>query len=187
MSKSGHIMFRVERVKLNDGREVGALVPMFATDLRIMRERGYRVGDQLRASLAKPRAIGRHYKAHKLGVLISTNLDRYAGLGSHAAIKRLQADAGVCCDPELIDARPVVDAVIAAAVSLMGERVGAMLRAVLPALEKISVLSPRSIAFDRMDQGEFDEFYRGLCQHLIAVHWPDMTEQQIADMAEMME
>lgn len=184
---SKHVMLRVMRVKLEDGRVVGALVPAHATDQRILRERSITVGSIVRAAITKPRAIGHHRKVHALGALIAANLDRYSGLGSHAAIKRLQADAGVCCDPELIDARPVVDAVIAAAESLMGERVGAMLRAVLPALEKISVLSPRSIAFDRMDQGEFDEFYRGLCQHLIAVHWPDMTEQQIADMAEMME
>lgn len=124
-----HILFRVERVVIEStGEVVGALVPRFATDRRLMRDRGYRMGDDLRAELSKPRHLGQHRKAHLLGGLVVTQLEGFEGLDQHAAIKRLQREAGVCCEVEQIDAAPVVTAILAAAETMLGEVATRMLR-----------------------------------------------------------
>lgn len=183
-----HIMLRVERVIVQStGEVVGALVPRFATDQRLMRERGYRVGNDLRAELTKPRNLSQHRKAHLLGSLVVAQIEGFESLDSHAAIKRLQREAGVCCDVEQIEASPVVDAILAAAERMLGQAAARMLSAVLPDIRTIDVLVPRSLAFDRMDQGEFELFYRGICQHVCASYWPQCTPEQVEDMAELMD
>lgn len=183
-----HVMFKVERVVLEaTGELVGALVPRFATDQRVMRDRGYRVGDSLRADLSKPRNLSQHRKAHLLGSLVVAQISGFDSLDSHAAIKRLQREAGVCCDIEQIEASPVVDAIISAAEGLLGTAAARMLGSVLPDIRTIDVLVPRSLSFDRMEQGEFELFYRGICQHLCDRYWPQCDADQIEGMAELME
>lgn len=183
-----HILFRVERAVVEStGELVGALVPRFATDRRLMRDRGYRMGDDLRAELSKPRHLGQHRKAHLLGGLVVAQLEGFEGLDQHAAIKRLQRESGVCCEVEQIDATPVVTAILAAAETLLGEVATRMLKTVLPEIKQIDVLVPQSLAFDRMEQGEFELFYAGICQHLAERYWPDGDQEQIEQMAELMD
>lgn len=182
-----HIMFRVERATLvRTGEVVGALVPRFATDRRLMRERGYRIGDDLRAEVTKPRILGQHRRAHLLGQLVIAQVEGFERLDSHSAIKRLQREAGVCCDVEQIDAGPVVAAILAAAESILGAVATRMLKAVLPEIKAIDVLVPQSLAFDRMEQGEFELFYAGICAHLCARYWPQCEPEQVEGMAELM-
>lgn len=183
-----HILFRVERAVIEStGEVVGALVPRFATDRRLMRDRGYRMGDDLRAELSKPRHLGQHRKAHLLGGLVVAQLEGFEGLDQHAAIKRLQRESGVCCEVEQIDAAPVVTAILAAAETMLGAAATRMLKAVLPEIKQIDVLVPQSLAFDRMEQGEFEGFYAGICQHLAERYWPDCDQEQIERMAELMD
>lgn len=183
-----HILFRVERAVIEStGELVGALVPRFATDRRLMRDRGYRMGDDLRAELSKPRHLGQHRKAHLLGGLVVAQLEGFEGLDQHAAIKRLQRESGVCCEVEQIDAAPVVTAILAAAETMLGEVATRMLKAVLPEIKQIDVLVPQSLAFDRMEQGEFELFYAGICLHLVERYWPDCDQEQIEQMAELMD
>lgn len=183
-----HILFRVERAVIEStGEVVGALVPRFATDRRLMRDRGYRLGDDLRAELSKPRHLGQHRRAHLLGGLAVAQLEGFEGLDQHAAIKRLQRESGVCCEVEQIDAAPVVTAILAAAETMLGAAAARMLQAVLPEIKQIDVLVPQSLAFDRMEQGEFELFYAGICQHLAERYWPDCDQQQIEQMAELMD
>ncbi|MDH0100098.1 hypothetical protein N7320_02060 [Stutzerimonas stutzeri] len=183
-----HILFRVERAVVEStGELVGALVPRFATDRRLMRDRGYRMGDDLRAELSKPRHLGQHRRAHLLGGLAVAQLEGFEGLDQHAAIKRLQRESGVCCEVEQIDAAPVVTAILAAAETMLGAAATRMLKAVLPEIKQIDVLVPQSLAFDRMEQGEFELFYAGICQHLAERYWPDCDQEQIEQMAELMD
>ena len=182
-----HIMFRVERATLASGEVVGALVPRFATDRRLMRERGYKVGDDLRAELSKPRILGQHRKAHLIGQLCVEQLEGFEREDSHSAIKRLQRESGICCELQTIDASPVVEAILAAAQSLLGAAVTKMLRAVLPEIKTIEVSVPQSLAFDRMEQGQFEQFYRGLCGYVCAEYWPHLTADEVAAMAELMD
>lgn len=180
-----HIYFRLVKARLEGGEIVGAMVPCHATDMRLMRERGYRIGDQLRCEITKPRILGQHRKAHILGQMCIAHIEGFENLGSHDAIKRLQRESGVCCELESIDASPVVEAILSAAQKLLGSPATAMLRAVLPEIKTIDVTVPRSLAFDRMEEGDFQLFYRGICAHLAGTYWPDCTPERIEEMAEL--
>jgi hypothetical protein len=180
-----HIMLRVEKATLLTGEVVGAFVPRFATDRRLIRERGYKFGDDVRAELTKPRVLAQHRRAHLLGGLVVAQVEGFEGLDQHTAIKRLQRESGICCDVEQIDAAPVVTAILAAAESMLGAVATKMLASVLPEIKAIDVLVPQSLAFDRMEQGAFGQFYRGICAHLCARYWPDCTPEQVEQMAEL--
>lgn len=182
-----HIMFRVESATLRSGVRCAVLVARFATDRRLLKERGYRVGDELRAELSKPRILGQHRKTHLIGQLCVEQLEGFERENSHSAIKRLQRESGVCCELQAIDASPVVEAILAAAQTLLGAAVTKMLRAVLPEIKTIEVSVPQSLAFDRMEQGEFEQFYRGLCSYVCAEYWPHLTADEVAAMAELMD
>lgn len=182
-----HIMFRVESATLRNGELCKVLVARFATDRRLLKERGYRVGDELRAELSKPRILGQHRKAHLIGQLCVEQLEGFEREDSHSAIKRLQRESGICCELQAIDASPVVEAILAAAQSLLGAAVTKMLRAVLPEIKTIEVSVPQSLAFDRMEQGQFEQFYRGLCGYICAEYWPHLTADEVAAMAELMD
>ena len=168
------------------GELVGCLVPQDATNQRILRERKYRTNDVLRATLNNPRNGRFHRLVHQLGTVVRQNIDDFQHLDSHAAIKKLQRDSGVCCDVQSIDATPVVSAILAAAESLLGAAAARMLSSVLPEIRTIDVLTPASIAFDCMDESDFRILWDGICGHLVARYWPTLTIDQITAMAELM-
>lgn len=178
-------MFRVESATLRNGELCKVLVARFATDRRLLKERGYRVGDELRAELSKPRILGQHRKAHLIGQLCVEQLEGFEREDSHSAIKRLQRESGVCCDLLPMDASPIVEALLSAAQSLLGDAATRMLRSVLPEIKSIDVPVPQSLAFDRMPQDHFELFYRGICAHLCAEYWKDCQPDQIERMAEL--
>lgn len=136
-----------------------ALVPRFSTDLRLLEDRGIRPGSVLRADLSRPRNLVRWRRAHLLGGLVRESIEGFEQCDSHQAIKKLQLDSGVFCDEERID---------------------------IPGLGILLRRTPRTLAFDEMEEGEFSQFWRGLCSYLAATHWPGLSEEQIAQMAEFM-
>lgn len=46
---------------------------------------------------------------------------------------------------------------------------------------------PESIAFDAMEQGAFEEFWRDLCRLIARDYLPGMSPEQVADIAERLE
>lgn len=168
------------------GEVAGCLVPAEWVDNRLMRERKYRTNDHIRATLTNPRNTKFHRLVHQLGTLVRENIDGFEHLDSHSVIKKLQTDSGVYCDPREISASPIVEAILNAAHSLLGEGATRMLSAVLPEIQTVQILVPRSIAYDCMDEYEFRQFWDGLCKHLITHYWPTLTEEQITEMAELM-
>lgn len=136
-----------------------ALVADSGIDKFLLKERGYREGNKVRAELKQPRDLAKHRRVHRLGQLVAQSLDKFQGMDAHSAIKKLQGDAGVCCTEEFFD---------------------------LGTLGRVSRLIPESLAFDEMPEERFLEFWRGICQHLIANYWHDLDEEQIDDMVQMM-
>ncbi|HEY6612729.1 MAG TPA: hypothetical protein VIZ86_16565 [Pseudomonas sp.] len=169
------------------GEVRAGMFPRFASDRLELRQRGYRIGDEIMGELRKPRILGQHRKAHLLGALAVAQLEGFEALTQHQAIKRLQRESGICCEVEQIDAAPVVTAILAAAESILGQAAARMLGAVLPEIRTIDVLVAQSLAFDRMEQGEFERFYAGICQHLAMAYWPELEPLEIERMAELME
>ena len=83
------IMFRVAK---------GALVPASELAVQALRNRGYKVGDELSCELRQSRNPGFHNLAHALGQMLLDNLDAFEGLDAHKVLKRLQWESGVGCE-----------------------------------------------------------------------------------------
>ncbi len=175
-----------QMVDRDTGEMVGCLVPQSWSDQHILRQRKYRTGDVIRATLNHPRNSKFHRLMHQLGTVVKNNVDAFSHLDSHAVVKQLQREAGVCCDIQRINASPIVGAIMAAAQSILGEAAAKMLAAVLPEIKMIDVLTPQSIAYDCMDESDFRLLWDGICHHLIQCYWPTMTVEKITEMAELM-
>ena len=185
--KDRPVYFVVKKMIDPDTGEVcGCLVPNHAIDQKILRDRKYRTNDVVRATLHHPRNSKFHRLVHQLGTVVRQNIDGFQDLDSHGVIKQLQRESGVCCDLVTINASPVVSAILAAAESLLGSVAARMLGSVLPEIQYIDVLTPQSLSYDCMDESDFRVLWSGICAHLIQRYWPQMTEDQITAMAELM-
>lgn len=154
------IYLSVQRlVNPETGELIGALVPSHPIDQRLLRERKYHVGTELRAELKRPRNPRFNRLVHALGALASDQIDAFSGLDAHAAIKRLQRESGLCCEEMELDLGP---------------------------LGKLAVKVPQSIAFDEMDETQFHELFRGISRHLAMTYWPGLSEDDVAQQAELM-
>lgn len=141
------------------GEEVGALVPRHQIDVRLMRERAYRVGDDLRADLKKPRNARFHRMVHVLGGILADHVEAFTGMDCHSVIKRLQRETGICCEEQDVD---------------------------IPGIGKLVIKVAMSLSFDEMEEGEFYQLWQGICRYVSEKYWPDLSEEQISDMADLM-
>ena len=129
------VHFMVMRVAIvGTGEVVGALVPLHPIDRRSMKERRYFVGKELRADLRESRNVGFWRKVHVLGGWLADNVEAFAGLDMHSAIKRLQERSGIGCESVEYD---------------------------LPGIGKLTRTEARSLNFSDMDEGEFSALWDG--------------------------
>lgn len=185
--KDKPIYFVVRKMRdPKDGKEVGCLVPLDWTNRNLMRERHYRINDHVRATLTMTRNVKFHRLVHGLGRIVTQNVDTFENMTSHAAIKRLQQESGTHCHISHINAEPVVNAILNAAASILGEVAAKMLAPALAEIKTIELQEAESIAFDSLDEAGFRQFWAGICEHLVARYWPTMTVEQISEMAEML-
>lgn len=154
---------------LETGEERLALVAAHPVDRRICKERKYRAGDEVRMDLKKSRNVKFHRLMHAIGQMLVDHVDGFQSLDGHSAIKRVQREAGVCCEEMTVD---------------MGTlRFGDM---EVPIGER-PVMVPESIAFDDMSQERFDELFKGVTDWIVSNYWPDMTPEAVTEMALMIE
>lgn len=121
------------------GEEIGALVPANGIDQRLLRERRFAVGREIRAELKQPRNPAFHRLAHAVGNLLVDNVDKFHGMTGHDALKEVQRESGVCCDVIELD---------------------------LGTLGRVPVKQPRSLAFDEMAEDEFRVFFDGITTYI---------------------
>lgn len=126
------------------GCDVGALIPANEIDARLLRERGFHMGKEIRAELKQSRNPKFHRLAHAVGNLLVDNVEEFRDLSGHDALKRVQTLSGVCCETQLVDMGTIKFGEIEVPVGLVPVKV------------------PRSIAFDEMDSDEFGIFFRGV-------------------------
>lgn len=131
------------------GELIGALVPAHPIDQRLLKERRFNVGREIRAELKQSRNRAFHRLAHVVGNLLVDHVEGFEALTAHDAIKRVQREAGVHCEQVEVDLGP------------MG---------------KALVLQPRSISFDEMDEGEFSELFRGVTDFIDRNYIGGLTE-----------
>lgn len=130
------------------GALVGALVPAHPVDARLMRERKLYAGREVRAELKQPRNPAFHRLAHAVGHLMVDHVDGFESETAHSALKRVQRESGICCEPFEIDLGP---------------------------LGKVQAMQARSLSFDEMDEGEFGEFFAGICDYIDAHYMHGLT------------
>jgi len=145
---------------LETGEERLAWVASHPIDARLMKEHGWHSGAEARAELKRSRNVKFHRLAHAVGNLLVDNVEEFRALNGHDALKQVQQRSGVCCEPIEID---------------------------LGSLGKVQAQFARSIAFDEMDEQEFGEFFRGVCDY-IDLHFSSvMTDEVRAEYLLMVE
>ena len=137
----------------------GALEPVDSYTAARLRDKGYHIGDLISATLTKPRNPKFHRMAFALLNMVVENIEAFAGLDPHTALKRLQIESGVAC-----------------------EEIGMQVKGFGYAMVKY----PDSISFASKDEGEFKEIIRGLSRHIAATYWHGLTPEQIEAMAGVM-
>lgn len=154
------IQFRIQRlVDPDTGVMVWALVPASDIDRTMLRDRGFKPGEILNAEPKKARNPRIHRLVHGLGQLAVEQLPGFQNEDAHSALKRLQEDAEVECD---------------------------VMYHHLPGVGHLKTVRARSMAFDKMDQAEFDRFWSAISDHICQRYWPDATEDTIARMIQVM-
>jgi hypothetical protein len=150
-------MSKRERIYLKVGK--GILEPADPSQASVLRARKYKLGDILLAELTKPRNPKLNRLIHQIGKLVIENVESFAGLDAHSAIKRLQIEGRIACDE----------------IGIMIEGFGVVIQ-----------LIPRSISFQNMDESEFRETAKGICRTISSRYWKDVTPESIEEMAELM-
>ncbi len=126
----------------------GALTPADSYTLRLMRERGFRVGDLLAAVITKPRSPLFHSAAHQMAILLADNTDAFQGVEPHTVLKRLQIEGNIGCDE---------------------------IPMIIPNIGPCNYRIPRSLSFESMDEGEFRNVMEQLVAYVAAKYWPDFS------------
>ena len=93
---------------------------------------------------------------------MARNIDDFRGLTGHQVLKRLQAEAQIGCDEVAVR---------------------------LEDGQKVVMFFPRSLAYDEMDQEEFEQVFRGFVEHVYERYWPDLQVEpdRLAAMLEFTE
>jgi hypothetical protein len=150
VSKKPRLMFKVER---------GALVPADGFTVRMLRERGFKIGDIVAVEMTKPRSPGFWRLAHQLGTFVADNIEDFHGMGPHEALKRVQFEGRIECEETDIE---------------------------LPGIGIFKARKPLSLSFESMDQATFFEVMKRMCTHIATTYWPHMTAEQVAETARCM-
>lgn len=120
------------------GELIGALVPDHPIDRRSMVERKMYAGKNVRATLRQDRNPKLWRKAHVLAGWLADNVEQFAGLDMHQALKKLQELSGIGCDEEEF----TID------LGSLGVHKG---------VRKVA----QSLNFDDVDEGEFTQLWDG--------------------------
>jgi hypothetical protein len=142
----------------------GVLVPLTKWDQRAMRDRKLGVGTEVRAELKKPRNVLFHRLAHAIGTMMVEQCDEFSGMDAHDALKRLQRECGAFCD----ELSMTLD------LGALGTHV-------------VGIKQPRSMAFDELDESEFQSLVKAIYEHIAAKYWTTMTPEAVEQMVECYE
>lgn len=137
----------------------GALVPADNYAASVLRARGYHLNDLVAADVVKPRNPKFNRLVHKLGQLVVANIESFSGIDAHKAIKRLQIEGKVACD-----------------------EIGVL----VPGFGMVIQFAPRSLSFESMDEGEYQQAARGISRTIADRYWPDLDPERIESMADCM-
>ena len=125
-----------------------------------LRDKGYKIGDLLLASLTKPRLPWYHRYAHKIAQMVVANVERFSQYTNpHLVLKTLQAESGIGCEIIILK---------------------------VPQVGFVEQRIPMSLSFESMEQGEFEEVVKGLCRHIGAEYMRGLTSEQVQELVDLM-
>lgn len=136
------------------GEERLAWVAAHPIDSRLLRERGWKRGVECRAEFKRSRNVKFHRLGHAIGNLLVENVEAFRDMDGHDALKKVQADSGVCCDVEKL----VID------LGTFGRH-------------EVDRNIPRSLAFDELEEDEFAVFFNGICRFIDENYASVMTDE----------
>lgn len=139
--------------------ERGQLVPADDRALQQLRDMKLGIGELVHAKIQQPRNPRFFRLAHRIATLVRQNVDGFAYLDSHMALKRLQLESGVQCD---------------------------MMQINVPGFGQAMVKVPRSLSFDSMSEEDFRGMIAGICAYIAEQYWPGCTPEEVERMAEVM-
>lgn len=135
----------------------GCLVPADSYAENQLRAKGYKVGDLIKSVLTKPNNPKFHRLFHRIGQLCAKNIEAFNGMDAHQVIKRLQWEGNIWCEE---------------------------LGVVVPGVGLAMMRFPISTDFATMDDGARHEAARAMCRYISEKYWPDLSADQVAEMAE---
>lgn len=138
--------------------EKGVLIPDTKAAVEQLRKMGLQIGDVVMVEVRKSRNPAFHRFAHALGEMLSENIDVFLGMDSHSVIKQIQREARIECEVMTVD--------------LAGEAIAEIVR-------------PKSIAYDSLDETEFRELVKRLCDHVAAKYMGGMQPESVEEMVKM--
>lgn len=158
----------IEKVAvLETGEERLAIVAAHPIDRKLMAERGYRRGDEVRLEIKKARNVRFHRLAHAVGNLLVDHVEKFRHMTGHDALKAVQRESGVCCEQQTVDMGTLRLGELEVHI---GER---------------PVTVARSIAFDEMPEEEFHEFFSGITDYIDQHYASVLTDEVRGEYFEM--
>ena len=138
----------------------GALVPASAWCQEQLKARKYSINDTVFATITKPRNPAFNRLVHGgFARLVVENIDAFGHLSPHDALKRIQIEADIGCDAIGIN---------------------------FPGVGPTTYRVPRSVSFESMSEEEFSGLFLAMCRYIARKYWPELSERQVAEMAEVM-
>lgn len=137
----------------------GGLVPADQYAESLLRNKHFKVGDVVGASIRKLRNQKFNRLVHRIGQLVAANIESFSGLDAHVCIKRLQIEGRIACD-----------------------EIGVMVQGYGMVIQSI----PRSMSFETMDEAEYHDCAKKICRLIAERYWKELEFEQIESMAEAM-
>jgi hypothetical protein len=126
-----------------------------AADVENIRERNFKNGDLVRMQVSKATDPHANRTLHALGKMIVENVESFQNLTGHQALKRLQVESGVHCEP--ISAR-------------------------IDGTDELAIINiPLSLSFDDTDDFEFRACAHGLAKFLVQRYWPTVKAEWVLE------
>lgn len=134
----------------------GGLVPADNFAEAQVRNKKFKIGDVVGASIRKLRNQKFNRLVHRIGQLVAANIEAFSGLDAHTCIKRLQIEGRIACD-----------------------EIGVLVQGYGMVIQFI----PRSMSFDSMDEAEYHDCAKRICRLISERYWPGLDAEKIEEMA----
>lgn len=130
-------------------RPDGTFAPSTEASRMACRAKKLYSGVEVIAYLYQVRSLDNWHKAHGLGAALVEHVADFENLTPHDALKKLQEDGEIACDVERVE---------------------------IKGYGHLKRIVPHSLAFDEMDESEFQNVYGRMVEYVRQKYWPTLDE-----------